>query len=204
MRAAVNTFVHSVDGCGTADTELSDLPSFCNRKINSVKDFRKVVISMHGSVPCANGFWHRKFGTEIDKCIWSLPAVVTKETRLRVLQWKLLHNIYPTNILLCKMKVRDDQMCSYCYDVVDYIQHFVFDCLPIQKCWKYIEQYILISFDIGTHLTIVDVLFGIKQYILELREIFLSFQTAFSLVNAAVVCACLSADCKILISLILF
>ncbi|WP_419627006.1 hypothetical protein, partial [Thiolapillus sp.] len=164
MRAAVNTFVHSVDGCDTVDTELSDLPPFCNRKINSVKDFRKAVISMHDSVPCANGFWHRKFGTEIDKHIWSLPSLVTKETRLRVLQWKLLHNIYPTNILLCKMKVRDDQMCSYCYDVVDYIEHFFFDCPPIQKFWKYIEQYILITFDIGIHLTIVDVLFGIKQY----------------------------------------
>ena len=93
-RAAVNTFVHSVDGWDTVGTELSDLPSFCNRQINTVKDFRKAVISMHDSVPCANGFWHRKFGTEIDKYIWSLPAVVTKETRLRVLQWKLLHNIY--------------------------------------------------------------------------------------------------------------
>ena len=59
MRAAVNTFVHSVDGCGTADTELSDLPSFCNRKINSVEDFRKAVVSMHDSVPCA-----MVFGTE--------------------------------------------------------------------------------------------------------------------------------------------
>ena len=50
----------------------------------------------------------------MDKYIWSLPALVTKETRLRVLHWKLLHNIFPTNILLCKMKVRDDQMlwCS--------------------------------------------------------------------------------------------
>ena len=61
------------------------------------------------------------------------------------------------------MKGRDDQMCSYCYDVVDYIEHFFFDCPPIHKFWKYIE-YILITFDIGTHLTIVDVLFGIKQY----------------------------------------
>ena len=55
-------------------------------------------------------------------------------------------------------------MCSYCYDVVDYIEHFFFDCPPIQTFWKYIEQFILISFDIGTHLTIVDVQFGIKQY----------------------------------------
>ena len=53
------------------------------------------------------------------------------------------------------MKVRDDQMCSYCNDVVDYIQHFFFDCPTIKKFWNYIEQYILITFDIQTHLTVV-------------------------------------------------
>ena len=62
------------------------------------------------------------------------------------------------------MKVRDDQVCSYCYDVVDYIEHFSFDCPLIQKFWKYIEQYIFITFDIRSHLTIVDVLHGMKQY----------------------------------------
>ena len=61
------------------------------------------------------------------------------------------------------MKVRDDQMCSYCNDVVDYTEHFFFDCPTIKKFWNYIEQYILITFDIQTHLTVVDVLFGIKQ-----------------------------------------
>ena len=119
---------------------------------------------MHDSVPCANGFWSRKFGLEIDEHIWSIPSLVTKETRLRVLQWKILRNIYLTNILLCKMKVRDDQMCSYCNDVVDYTEHFFFDCPTIEKFWNYTEQYILITFDIQTHLTVVDVLFGIKQH----------------------------------------
>ena len=82
MIAAVNTFVHSVDGGDIVDTELSDLPTFCNRKIKTAKDFRKAVISMHDSIPSAN----RKFGIEIDKHMWSLPSLVTKETRLRVLQ----------------------------------------------------------------------------------------------------------------------
>ena len=60
------------------------------------------------------------------------------------------------------MKVTGDQMCSYCNDVVpvDYIEHFFFDCLMIQKFWNYTEQYILISFDIQTHLTVVNVLFA--------------------------------------------
>ena len=67
---------------------------------NTAKDFRKALNIMHDSVPCANGFWSRKFGLEIDEHIWSMPSLVTKETRLRVLQWKILHNIYITNITL--------------------------------------------------------------------------------------------------------
>ena len=35
--------------------------------------------------------------------------------------------------LLCTMKVSDDQMCSYCNDVVDYIEHFFFDCPTIKN-----------------------------------------------------------------------
>ena len=60
-------------------------------------------------------------------------SFVTKETRLLVLQWKILHNIYPTNILLYKMKVKYDQMYSYSNDVVDYIEYFFFDCPTIHK-----------------------------------------------------------------------
>ena len=55
-------------------------------------------------------------------------------------------------------------MCSYCNDVVDYIEHFFFDCPTMKIFCNYIEQYILITFDIQTHLTVVDVLFGIKQH----------------------------------------
>ena len=164
VRAAVYALGHSHNVCDTVDTELSDQPLFCNRKINTVKDFRKVLLFMHNSVLCANGFWSRKFGLEIDEHIWSVPSLVTTETRLRVLQWKILHNIDPTIISLCKMKVRDDQMCSYCNNVVDYIERFFFDCLTIKKFWNYIEQYILITFDIQTHLTVIDVLFGINQH----------------------------------------
>ena len=114
--------------------------------------------------PCANGFWHRKFGLEIDKHNWSLPSFVTKEKRLRASQLNILQNIYPTNILLCKMKVRDNQTCSCCNDVVDYIEQFFLDCPTIQKFWNYIEQYILITFDIRISLTVVVLLFGIKQH----------------------------------------
>ena len=51
---------------------------------------------------------------------------------------------------------RDDQMC--CNDVVDYIEHFFFDCPTIKKFWNYAEQYILTTFYIWTHSAVVDLL----------------------------------------------
>ena len=108
MKAAVYTFVHSHNICDTVDTELSD-QHLKKKKIvtvNTVKDFRKVLISMHDAVRCAYGFW--KFGLETGKHIRSMPSFVIKETRLQVLQWKILQTVYPTNISLCRMKMRDD------------------------------------------------------------------------------------------------
>ena len=80
VRAAVYIFVHSHNVCDTIDPELSDQPLFCNRKINTAKDFKKALIFMHNSVPCSNCFWSRKFGLEIDEHMWSIPSLLTKET----------------------------------------------------------------------------------------------------------------------------
>ena len=38
----------------------------------------------------------------------------TGDYRLRVEEWKILHNIYPTNILFSKLKVKENNKCSYC------------------------------------------------------------------------------------------
>ena len=53
VRAAVYAFVHSHNVCDTGDPELSDRPLFCNRKINTAKDFRKALIFIYDSVLCA-------------------------------------------------------------------------------------------------------------------------------------------------------
>ncbi|XP_076468368.1 uncharacterized protein LOC143299124 [Babylonia areolata] len=36
------------------------------------------------------------------------------ETRLKEVQWKILHNIYPTSILLHKMEIMENNKCSIC------------------------------------------------------------------------------------------
>ena len=79
MRSVVYTFVHSHNVCDIVDTELSDQPRFCNRIINTAKDFRKALIFMHDSVPCADGFWSRKSGLEIDEHIIMVNTISSNE-----------------------------------------------------------------------------------------------------------------------------
>ena len=65
----------------------------------------------------------------------------TKEVKLRELQWKILHNIYPTSTLRFKMKLRNDENCVFCGQR-DTISHFFVDCSFINKIWNKAEYYI--------------------------------------------------------------
>ena len=76
-------------------------------------DLRQHLVNRKALELCAKGFWNRKISVDLDK-FWSIAFRATKETRLRVLHWKIRHNIYPTNILLCKMKEKENNKCTYC------------------------------------------------------------------------------------------
>ena len=46
--------------------------------------------------------------------IYNLPSITTKETKLRVLQWKILHKILPTNHYLHRVKITGNSTCDFC------------------------------------------------------------------------------------------
>lgn len=111
-------------------------------------------------VPQVVGMWNRKLNFEINEDVWLMPRRATKEVRLRELQWKILHNIYPTNILLQKMGVCNARFCDYCPNTVDVIEHFFFECTPVRIFWRYIEDLFSASVGQRTHLTVNEVMFG--------------------------------------------
>ena len=65
--------------------------------------------------------------------------------------------------MLHKMKVRTDSDCTYCTGVLDVIEHFFFECPVVAIFWKYIENYILIHFNVQIKLHVQNVLFGITN-----------------------------------------
>ena len=111
-----------------------------NLLLLSTKDIRRQLTGLNYSQPCSVGFWSRKFSYDLDSRTWMISYSCTKETRLLVLHWKLLHNIYPTNIMLKKMNVRNSEMCSFGCGEKDYIEHFFFSCRVAKKLWCHVEN----------------------------------------------------------------
>jgi hypothetical protein len=97
--------------------------------------------------PRANTSWQTKLNVELEGAHWTIARHTTKETRLRELHWKILHNIYPTNILLQKMKIKQTDLCEYCKTNVDYTEHFFFECDHLKPFWKVTELYLLQKLD---------------------------------------------------------
>ena len=139
---------------------INDTPMFCDQNVQKARQLRNILTSYQETQPCSINFWKRKLNYEIKNVDWCLSFDSTTETRLRVLQWKLLHNIYPTNIMLCKMQVQENNFCSYCQGIVDYIEHFFFYCPIINQFWKEIEMFVLGK--IGEHIRfrLEDIIFG--------------------------------------------
>jgi hypothetical protein len=67
----------------------------------STKEIRNFVVRnrLAGKEDDYTKIWKHKYGDNaINKSSWLLAKSVSKETRLIALQWKILHNIYPTKI----------------------------------------------------------------------------------------------------------
>ena len=63
-----------------------------------------------------------------------LPFKITKETKLSIFQYKIIHNILPHGALLHKMKIVNSPLCIHC-DSIETLSHKLVNCIVIQKFW---------------------------------------------------------------------
>ena len=89
------------------------------------------------NTPPIEATWGTTLNEAFNKKIWNIPSMATSEAKILALQWKILHRIYPTAILLQKMRVTDSNLCLRC-NTLDTIEHFFFDCTIAKTLWNYI------------------------------------------------------------------
>ena len=146
------------------DWNMNQEPTFCDEKISNLttKSIRHNLVNEREKLPHSISFWSRKFNDVEIMPYFLLLYNCTKETRLRTLQWKILHNIYPTNILLFKMGKKDSDNCDYC-NVRDFIEHFFCDCIVVRQIWHVLEE--KIELILGHHFALSEIhkLFGVTK-----------------------------------------
>jgi len=69
------------------------------------------------------------------KEIYLLPIKLTIDTKLREFQFKLFHQIIPTNTFLFKCNIVSSSLCEFCNSNPDSIAHIFWECQHIQIFW---------------------------------------------------------------------
>ena len=85
-----------------------------------------------------------------------------KEIKLQEIQWKILHNIFPTNILLNRMGLKRTENCDLCNEK-DFVEHYFYNCNKLSKFWKYISDFLNLKLDKKVNLFDYAILLGIEQ-----------------------------------------
>ena len=125
----------------------------CNAKI------RTLISEDKENTICGRNFWEHKTGVDITP-FYKMAKNATKESKLRLLHFKILHNIFPSNILLNRMGIKDSELCDIC-GVKDFIEHMFINCNALKGFWKRVFQ--LIKLHTNEHFPISDnnILFGL-------------------------------------------
>ena len=128
------------------DTTEEAVTMFCNENVRNVsrKMFYKKLNKTES--PIMELHWSRKLESDFLKQYWMIAFESTIESRLHILHWKILMNIYPTSIILSKMNIRDTEICEQC-GVRDTLEHFFFSCDLLEKLWREVNH--LISSFVG-------------------------------------------------------
>ena len=84
----------------------------------------------------------------------------TASTKLRDIQFKILHHTLVTNETLSKWGVLNDNRCTFCHVEIESIAHLLIRCRHATNVWKHIENS-LQNAGVTIVLTQVDKLLGI-------------------------------------------
>ena len=148
------------------------------------KQIRSMLTNNRNHIPKCIQLWQTRLNINITE-YFNLVNTSTQESRLLTLHFKILHNIYPTNILLNKMGIKHSNICSYCAEQ-DTLTHFFFNCQSLRSYWKHIEFLLTQILKVKMPVTTTIAMFGIKAE--EVRANNKSLNEANFLIILAKVC----------------
>ncbi len=99
------------------------------------KDIRQVFNEKNRVIPKGTFYWNSILRDVNWRKAWLLPYKCCISNKVREIHLKILHKIYPTNMLLSKcMDIGKE--CSFCNSGEESLCHMFVDCQSVQSFWK--------------------------------------------------------------------
>ncbi|KAH3717806.1 hypothetical protein DPMN_060602 [Dreissena polymorpha] len=71
-----------------------------------------------------------------------MPYKATIESTLRNFQYKYIHRIIATNKYLFKCKLSNSNLCDFCSENIETIEHLFWECKHIQPIWNQLVSFL--------------------------------------------------------------
>ena len=76
------------------------------------------------------------------KSVYTVTKICCRNTKLYWFQYRLLHRILATKYLLTKMNIEQNNLCTFCGEEVEKLEHLFWQCNTVNTFWENIEQWI--------------------------------------------------------------
>ena len=133
-------------------------------KTNTAKRYYERLIQ-NLAKPVSQVRWEENLG--VTPLLWEsfyvIPLQCTREVRLREFQYKLIHRIIGVKDHLFKMRIVNENSCSFCKKNAETIEHLFVECDYSQDFWKQFTTYLKEKIQKQIILTKLDILFGVSK-----------------------------------------
>ena len=95
--------------------------------------------------------------------IYTLSSDCIIDNKIKNFQFKLLHNIVPTNTFLNKCKLCESELCSFCGETRETVLHIFCECNVVKNIWLLISNRFQERCGLTVSLSICDIILGIND-----------------------------------------
>ena len=117
------------------------IDNILNSKKPSKVVYRHLIKQLGCAAETAKDKWERELSTTFDwEKIYNLPIKTTKDTKLKLLQYKISHRRVATNQFLQKIHIKDNSYCTFCNSEVETISHLFYHCRHSKIVLSYLKS----------------------------------------------------------------
>ena len=126
----------------TFDHHIVRNSHICGLNKLTSKEFYLILVEANTVKPTAQDYFENLFETSQFnwKKIYFLIRNTTLDTKARMFQYKVLHNILYANKMLFKFGKVTSPRCSFCKLHDETIMHLFYDCLIVKKLWNQLKS----------------------------------------------------------------